>query len=187
MPEVTIGEGGSGGAIQQYLIAQNYPGILDAIAPAAAVPRCRVDLAGNRRLPAAGQLLRHRTGSALSPRTASGRSTVTSQGSTCTFWEETFVPVVDPSRCGFGIGPAASSLRSPVLRTVCPPCPPVRPTTPRPIPRACVAPSRIPTRRCSHSTRGTGFRRAPDRQRGCAVRAGRAQRGRTSLPMSSCR
>ncbi|MCZ7628705.1 MAG: DUF6351 family protein [Microthrixaceae bacterium] len=38
LPEVTIGEGGSGGAIQQFLIAQNYPGILDAIAPTSPFP-----------------------------------------------------------------------------------------------------------------------------------------------------
>lgn len=31
MPTHTIGEGASGGAIQQYLIAQNYPGLLDGI------------------------------------------------------------------------------------------------------------------------------------------------------------
>ena len=37
-PEVTIGEGGSGGAIQQLLIAQNYPGILDAIGPTLTFP-----------------------------------------------------------------------------------------------------------------------------------------------------
>ncbi len=30
-PFATIGNGGSGGAIQQYLIAQNYPGILDGL------------------------------------------------------------------------------------------------------------------------------------------------------------
>ncbi len=30
-PDLTIGSGGSGGAIQQFLIAQNYPGLLDAI------------------------------------------------------------------------------------------------------------------------------------------------------------
>ncbi|MEL7451442.1 MAG: DUF6351 family protein, partial [Pseudomonadota bacterium] len=29
-PEYTVGIGGSGGAIQQYLISQNYPGLLDA-------------------------------------------------------------------------------------------------------------------------------------------------------------
>jgi hypothetical protein len=32
-PRFTIGTGGSGGAIQQILVAQNYPGILDAISP----------------------------------------------------------------------------------------------------------------------------------------------------------
>jgi hypothetical protein len=33
VPNVTIGHGGSGGAMQQSLIAQNYPGILDGIIP----------------------------------------------------------------------------------------------------------------------------------------------------------
>ncbi len=37
-PTFTIGEGGSGGAIQQLLIAQNYPGILDALAPSLPFP-----------------------------------------------------------------------------------------------------------------------------------------------------
>jgi hypothetical protein len=35
VPVHTIGVGGSGGAIQQYLIAQNYPGLLDGITPGA--------------------------------------------------------------------------------------------------------------------------------------------------------
>jgi hypothetical protein len=33
VPVHTIGSGGSGGSIQQYLIAQNYPGLLDGIIP----------------------------------------------------------------------------------------------------------------------------------------------------------
>ena len=33
VPVYTIGFGGSGGAVQQYLIAQNYPGLLDGIIP----------------------------------------------------------------------------------------------------------------------------------------------------------
>jgi hypothetical protein len=33
LPKFTIGSGGSGGAMQQRLIAQNYPGLLDAITP----------------------------------------------------------------------------------------------------------------------------------------------------------
>jgi Tannase-like family of unknown function (DUF6351) len=38
VPVHTIGEGGSGGAMQQYLIAQNYPGLLDGIMPLASYP-----------------------------------------------------------------------------------------------------------------------------------------------------
>jgi len=35
LPKFTIGTGGSGGSIQQHYIAQNYPGLLDAITPSA--------------------------------------------------------------------------------------------------------------------------------------------------------
>lgn len=38
VPRWVVGMGGSGGAIQQMLIAQNYPGILDGIMPDAAFP-----------------------------------------------------------------------------------------------------------------------------------------------------
>ena len=38
VPDLTIGDGGSGGAIQQLLIAQNYPGLLDGIAPSLPFP-----------------------------------------------------------------------------------------------------------------------------------------------------
>jgi hypothetical protein len=38
VPEFTIGDGGSGGAIQQLLVAQNYPGILDGISPSLPFP-----------------------------------------------------------------------------------------------------------------------------------------------------
>jgi hypothetical protein len=37
-PRFTIGSGASGGAIQQLLIAQNYPGILDALSPVVPFP-----------------------------------------------------------------------------------------------------------------------------------------------------
>jgi hypothetical protein len=37
-PVFTIGWGGSGGSMQQHLIAQNYPGLLDGIIPAASYP-----------------------------------------------------------------------------------------------------------------------------------------------------
>ena len=38
LPKWTVGTGGSGGAIQQYLIAQLYPGVLDGIQPSASFP-----------------------------------------------------------------------------------------------------------------------------------------------------
>ena len=38
VPKFTIGSGGSGGAIQQHLISQNYPGLLDAITPGVPYP-----------------------------------------------------------------------------------------------------------------------------------------------------
>ncbi len=44
-PRHTIGVGGSGGAIQQYLLAQNYPGILDGLMPERSFPDT-ISLAG---------------------------------------------------------------------------------------------------------------------------------------------
>lgn len=38
VPTYTVGLGGSGGAIQQYLIAQNQPGVLDALLPVQSYP-----------------------------------------------------------------------------------------------------------------------------------------------------
>jgi hypothetical protein len=38
VPESTIGDGGSGGAIQQLALAHNYPGILDALSPSVPFP-----------------------------------------------------------------------------------------------------------------------------------------------------
>ena len=38
VPAYTIGNGGSGGSMQQHLIAQNYPGLIDGITPTASYP-----------------------------------------------------------------------------------------------------------------------------------------------------
>src|SRR6267143_2956590 len=38
IPTFTIGSGGSGGSIQQHLIAHNYPGLLDALTPGISYP-----------------------------------------------------------------------------------------------------------------------------------------------------
>ncbi len=37
-PVWTLGDGGSGGSIQQHMIAQNYPGLLDGLMPSASFP-----------------------------------------------------------------------------------------------------------------------------------------------------
>ncbi|MGI9578204.1 MAG: DUF6351 family protein [Microthrixaceae bacterium] len=101
VPEVTIGEGGSGGAIQQFLIAQNYPGILDAIAPSLPFPDAVSISPGVVDCALLGNYYATESGSALS---AEQRQAINGHisGLTCTFWEETFVPVIDPTRCGFG-------------------------------------------------------------------------------------
>jgi len=38
VPRYTVGQGGSGGAMQQHLVAQNYPGLLDGIVPERSFP-----------------------------------------------------------------------------------------------------------------------------------------------------
>jgi hypothetical protein len=38
VPKYTVGLGGSGGAIQQYIIGQNHPGVLDALLPVQSYP-----------------------------------------------------------------------------------------------------------------------------------------------------
>ena len=38
VPTYTVGLGGSGGAIQQYILGQNQPGILDALLPVQSYP-----------------------------------------------------------------------------------------------------------------------------------------------------
>ena len=38
VPAYTVGLGGSGGAIQQYILAQNHPGVLDALLPVQSYP-----------------------------------------------------------------------------------------------------------------------------------------------------
>ena len=101
VPEVTIGEGGSGGAIQQFLVAQNYPGILDAIAPTSPFPDAMSIAPGVIDCALLGNYYSSEAGSEL---TAEQRRAVNGHlsGLTCTLWEQTFVPVADPARCGFG-------------------------------------------------------------------------------------
>ncbi|MEZ5238782.1 MAG: DUF6351 family protein [Microthrixaceae bacterium] len=95
-PVVTIGEGGSGGAIQQLLIAQNYPGILDAIVPSLPFPDAMSIAPGVVDCALLGAYYGTGPGAALTPEQ---RSAINGHLSplTCTLWEQTFVPMVDPA------------------------------------------------------------------------------------------
>ena len=96
VPEFTIGEGGSGGAIQQLQIAQNYPGILDAIAPA--VPFADA-ISTAPTVTDCGLLLQYfstPTGAELGAeqqRAISGHRSF----DTCRLWARAFLPNIDPS------------------------------------------------------------------------------------------
>lgn len=107
LPEVTIGEGGSGGAIQQFLIAQNYPGILDAIAPTSPFPDAMSIAPGVLDCALLSNYFRSEAGSTLDPEQRQAINGHLS-GLTCVMWEQTFVPVADPTRCGFGDGAGAA-------------------------------------------------------------------------------
>jgi hypothetical protein len=94
LPEFTIGEGGSGGAIQQLLIAQNYPGLLDALAPAVPFPDA-LSISGSVTDcglltayygTASGSALREEQRAAVNGHLTSG---------TCALWTTSFVPLVD--------------------------------------------------------------------------------------------
>ena len=95
VPELTIGEGGSGGAIQQLLLAQNYPGLLDGIAPSVPFPDAFsisegiFDCALLERYYAspAGKALSDAQRQAINGHATSG---------TCGLWARTFATGIDP-------------------------------------------------------------------------------------------
>ncbi|MEZ5382800.1 MAG: DUF6351 family protein [Microthrixaceae bacterium] len=102
-PVVTIGEGGSGGAIQQYLIAQNYPGLLDAIGPTLPFPDAVSISAGVLDCSLLAKYF-DGPGTALSPeRRAAIADQLSAQ--TCEFWDRTFASGVDPTKCGLDLVP----------------------------------------------------------------------------------
>jgi hypothetical protein len=107
VPGHTIGEGGSGGAIQQYLIAQNYPGILDAIAPILAFPDILTTSAG---VTDCGLLLRFGRSPTAADWSADERLAVAGHASpgTCIAWEQTFLTGIDASDgCATDLGAVA--------------------------------------------------------------------------------
>jgi hypothetical protein len=96
-PVHTIGEGGSGGAIQQLLIAQDYPGLLDGIAPTVPFPDALSVSGGVFDCALLTNYYATPAGSALSPdqRAAiNGHATA----DTCRLWDATFATGIDPAK-----------------------------------------------------------------------------------------
>jgi len=89
VPELTIGEGASGGSIQQYLIAQNYPGLLDGIAAMLPFPDA-ISIAPG--VSDCGLLAHFYNSATASDWTDAQRRAVNGHAtsSTCGFWNESF-------------------------------------------------------------------------------------------------
>lgn len=106
LPQLTIGEGGSGGAIQQIQIAQNYPGILDGLAPA--VPFADA-ITTAQTVTDCGLLLDFFASPAGAAFDAEQQRAVSGLRSfdTCRLWARSFLPNIDPSRgCDPAIPPS---------------------------------------------------------------------------------
>jgi len=100
----TIGEGCSGGAIQQYVIADAYPGLLDGILPNCSFPDT---WSTSVEVQDCGLLVRYFA--SASGWTPAQQAAVegTKDPSVCQYWNQTFVPVGNPSlaaNCGFAAG-----------------------------------------------------------------------------------
>jgi hypothetical protein len=96
VPELTIGDGGSGGAIQQLSIAQNYPGLLDAIAPSLPFPDALSISPGVSDCGLLGNYFRTPAGAQL---TAEQRAAISGYETwnSCQLWISTFLGGVDPT------------------------------------------------------------------------------------------
>lgn len=96
VPQFTIGEGGSGGAIQQIQIAQNYPGILDAIAPAVPFPDA---ISTAMSVTDCGLLLHYYDTPSGQQLDAEQQRAIAGHRNldTCRLWARTFLPNIDPT------------------------------------------------------------------------------------------
>lgn len=96
LPAHTIGLGGSGGAIQQYLIAQNYPGIIDAVGASVPFPDAVSISGGVVDCSLLNTYYRTPDGAVLTDeQRAAVNGHLTSR--TCDMWEQTFARNVSPS------------------------------------------------------------------------------------------
>lgn len=89
VPEWTVGHGGSGGAIQQLLIAQIYPGLLDGLQPTASYPDSSLHTAD------CGLLQNFWRKADAAVWTDAKKAAVEGYTTgTCAAWERSFVPVL---------------------------------------------------------------------------------------------
>jgi hypothetical protein len=95
-PRFTIGSGASGGAIQQLMIAQNYPGILDALSPVIPFPDA-ISIAPG--VSDCGLLLRFYDSDAGRGFTEAQRIAVNGHRTTgtCRLWVSSFLGTIDPT------------------------------------------------------------------------------------------
>jgi hypothetical protein len=94
-PKFTIGAGASGGAIQQLMIGQNYPGLLDALSPVIPFPDAISTAPG---VSDCG-LLKHFYDTAGSSFTEEQRIAVNGHRTTgtCALWISSFLSTIDPT------------------------------------------------------------------------------------------
>ena len=95
-PRHTIGDGGSGGAIQQFLLAQNYPGLLDGAVITAPFPDALSMAPG---VTDCGLLDAYYATSDGAAFTAEQRTAVNGHATddTCRTWEASFLSTIDPT------------------------------------------------------------------------------------------
>jgi hypothetical protein len=95
-PRFTIGAGASGGAIQQLMIAQNYPGILDALSPVIPFPDAISVAPGVSDCGLLDNFWDSSRGAAF---TDAQRQAVNGHGSTgtCRLWVSSFLSTIDPT------------------------------------------------------------------------------------------
>lgn len=97
VPRFTIGDGGSGGAIQQLLIANAYPGLLDALSPSAPFPDA-ISISGG--VTDCGLLLSYyETTEAGAQLGAEQQAAINGHltAGTCSSWRDLFLGAVDPT------------------------------------------------------------------------------------------
>ena len=98
LPTFTIGDGGSGGSIQQLQIAQNYPGLLDGLSPELPFPDS-ISISGGV---SDCTLLDTYYAGAGSSLTEAQRMAINGHGSaqTCQLWQASFAKEIEATGCG---------------------------------------------------------------------------------------